>query len=131
MDALVRSYALFKSFLKRWFTFLICVKMITVISKLLNFSLSHTHTRTDKYSNFAFSSWWSWETQGSTIDSMYGLSLLSRSPQDSIDKTVSKSFISSSVYIRTAKISYSKKYVFHQTPSCCSKANFVLQFFHI
>ena len=102
-------------------------------SKLLIFSFSHAY----KYTNSAFSSWipfsiasalfqdfppnqthivrisfWFWETQGSTIDSIYGLLLLSRAPQDSID-TTSKSFISSSVYIRTVKISYSKKDIFH------------------
>ena len=35
--------------------------------------------------------------------------LVSRAPQDSINRTVSKSFISSSVYLRTTKISCSKK----------------------
>ena len=33
------------------------------------------------------------ETQGSTIDSIYGLLLLSRAPQDNIDTTVSSSLL--------------------------------------
>ena len=40
---------------------------------------------------------WFLETQGSTIDSIYELLLLSRAPQDSIDITDIISFISSSV----------------------------------
>ena len=55
--------------------------MITVISKLAKIC-------------FGFL-----ETQGSTIDSIYGLLLLSSAPQDSIDTTVSKMFIFSSFCI--------------------------------
>ena len=51
-----------------------------------------------------------------TVDSIHGLLLLSRAPQDRIDTTVSKLFISSSVYIKTTKISYSKKDIFHLAP---------------
>ena len=40
---------------------------------------------------------WFLETQGSTIDSIYELLLLSRAPQDSIDTTDIISFISPSV----------------------------------
>ena len=53
------------------------------------------------------------ETQGSTIDSIYEFLLLSRAPQDSIDTTVSKLFIFTSIYIRAAKISYSKNDISH------------------
>ena len=56
------------------------------------------------------------ETQGSTVDSIYGLLLLSRTPEDSKDVTVLKSFISSSVYLRTIKISYSKENILHSSP---------------
>ena len=49
-------------------------------------------------------------------DSIYGLLLLSRAPQDSIDTTVSKLFISSSVYIQTAKNGCGKKGIFYLVP---------------
>ena len=118
--------------------FLYPLKMITVISKLL-FFFSHTHTH--KCTNSTFSSWilfsiasaifqnfftnqthtamiyfWFLETQGSTINSIYGLLFLSKAPQDSIDTTASKLFMYSSIYIRTAKLSYSKKGIFHLVP---------------
>ena len=56
------------------------------------------------------------ETQGSTIDSIYGLLLLSRAPpQNSIGTTVlSRLFLLCN--IRTAKISYSKKDTFQSAP---------------
>ena len=107
--------------------FLCILKMIAVISNVTVFTVSHAY----KYTNSAFSLWilfstasalfqnffrnethikrtsfWFWERKGSTIGSIYGLILLSRAPQDGIDTTVSKSFISFSVHIRTAKISY-------------------------
>ena len=100
------------------------LKMITVISKFLNyFSLSRTH----KYPNFAFSSWTLFliaslydflpnQTQDFPVDYIYELLLLSKTPQDNLDTTVFKAFISPSVLIETAKISYSKKDVFHSTP---------------
>ena len=54
-----------------------------------------------------------WE--GSTIDYIYGLLLLSRAPKDSIDTAVlSQYFLSGN--IRIAKISYSKKDIFHSVP---------------
>ena len=89
------------------------LKMITVISKLLIF-VSVTH----KYVNSTFSAWirfstgvalfqdflpnqtniawiflWFLETQGSTIDFIHGLLLLSKTLQDSIYKRVSKLFL--------------------------------------
>ena len=45
-----------------------------------------------------------------------GMLLFSKAPQDSIGTTVSKLFISSSVYIRTAKMTYSKNDLFHLAP---------------
>ena len=42
--------------------------------------------------------------------------LLSRTPQDSIDTIAFKTFISSSVYVRTAKTGCSKKDILHSTP---------------
>ena len=98
--------------------------MITVISKFLNyFSLSRTH----KYPNFAFSSWTLFliaslydflpnQTQDFPVDYIYELLLLSKTPQDNLDTTVFKAFISPSVLIETAKISYSKKDVFNSKP---------------
>ena len=60
-------------------------------------------------------SFWFWEKQGSTIDSVYGLLLLSRAPHDSIGTTVlSRVFLLCN--IRTAKISYSKKDIFQSVP---------------
>ena len=75
--------------------------MITEISKLYFF-----FSLTNKYTNSAFCSWilfsiaffkikptqrrslWFLEKQGPAIDYIYGLLLLSRAPQDSIDATV-------------------------------------------
>ena len=48
---------------------------------------------------------WFLGTQGSTTCSIYGFLILSRTPQDSIDTTAFNSFIFSSVYVRTVKIS--------------------------
>ena len=107
--------------------------MITVISKFF-FSLYHTHLNTQfcfqfmdtffyclsPFSEFSSKSnphsedlFLILRTQGSTIDSIYELLILSRAPQDSIDTTVSKSFISSSVCKRTTKITYNKKDIFY------------------
>ena len=61
-------------------------------------------------------SFWLVETQGSKIGSIYGLLLLLRTSHHSIGTTVFESFISSSVYVRTAKINYSKKDIFHSAP---------------
>ena len=122
---MVISSALLKSFLNRRFAFLTCLKNDYSNFKTVIFFLSHTHSH--KYTNSAFGSRFSSQSnphsedlflmlrkgKGSTIDSMYRLYLLSRAPQDSIDTIVSKLFISSSVYIRTVKISYSKKDIFH------------------
>ena len=101
--------------------------MITEISKLLFFfSLTHKDTNStllmdtffhclglfqdslENQTRTAKISFWFLEKQGPTIDSVHGLLLLSKAPQDSIDTTVL------SVYflfrnIRTAKISYNKK----------------------
>ena len=41
---------------------------------------------------------------------------MSRAPQNSTDTTASKLFVYSSLYIKTAKISYSKKDMFHLAP---------------
>ena len=71
---------------------------------------------------------WFLEAQSSTIYFIYGLLLLSRAPQDSIDATVSKSFISSSVYVRTAKISYSKNDISHNNYLYPSNPNVIGKF---
>ena len=101
-DVLVRSSANLKSFLNGDLHFFIYLKSCC-------FFFSHTHIHT----NFAFGSlvlfsiasalfqdflsnqthiakipFWFLETQGSTIDSIYGLLLLSRAPQDSIDTKI-------------------------------------------
>ena len=96
-----------------------------IISKLFFFSLSHTNAQfplsahghffplPQSFSRIVFANQthtvWIYfrflETQGSTIDSIYGLLFLSRAPQDSIDATASNCL--------STKISYSKKGMFH------------------
>ena len=59
-------------------------------------------------------SFWFLET---TIKSIYGLSLISRAPQDRIHTTVSKLFnFSFCIYMRTAKTSYSEKDIPYSVP---------------
>ena len=117
--------------------FLYALKIITVISNLLFFfSLSHTNAQfplsahgfffplPQPFSRIFFANqthkvriyFWFLETQGSTIDSIYGLLFLSRAPQDSTDTTASKLLIYSSIYIKTTKINYSNKGIFHLAP---------------
>ena len=111
--------------------FLYALKMITVISKLLFFSFSHTHA--DKQIHkFRFQLM---DTFFHCLSFFLGFSsqsnphlgnfhswfyiwivLLLRAPPDNIDTTVSKLLICSSVYIRTAKMSYSKKDIFQLAP---------------
>ena len=55
------------------------------------------------------------EKQGPTINSIYGLLLLSRAPQDSIDTTILIVYFLF-CNIRTPKISYNKKDIFHSAP---------------
>ena len=74
--------------------------MITEISKLLFFSLQHTITQIPLsphgyFFNFLQNqtqtlkmSFWFFEKQGPTIDSIYGLLLLSRALQDNIDTNI-------------------------------------------
>ena len=106
-----------------------------------NFKAVKFYPHAHKYTNSAFSPWilfsiasarfqdflpnqtyiasiyfWFLKTQGFTIDSIYGLLLFSRAPKDSMDTTVFKLFISSSVYIKTAKVSYSKKDIIYLVP---------------
>ena len=115
-DVLVKSSALLD--------FLYSLKMITVISKLLIFfSLTHTFFPLPQpFFRVVFPikstqrrSLRDSQKHSVTICYIYGLLLLSRAPQNTIDTTVSKPFISS-VYIRTAKISYSKSNIFHSAP---------------
>ena len=119
---MVRTFALLKSFLHMSFTFHMRLKIDYSNFKAVIFFLIH------KYTNFTFSSWklsviasdllqdfllnqthvvrfsfWFLETQGSTIDSIYGLLLVGRSSKYSIDTTVSK-------------LSYSKNDIFHSVP---------------
>ena len=135
---MVRSSANLKSCLKGRFTFFVYLKMITWISKLFFFFLSPTHNKHkfrfhlkdtffhchSPFSGFSFQSnphsedpFWFLETQGSTIDSIYQLLLLSRAPQDSIDTAV---FLQVVYFffcnIRTAETSYIKKDIFHTQP---------------
>ena len=56
------------------------------------------------------------EIQRFTIDSIYGLLLLSRARHDSIERSVFNFVISSSIYIRTPQTSYSKKDILHSAP---------------
>ena len=69
------------------------------LSLLHGFLQNQTHT--------AKISFWLLEKQDPTIDSIYGLLLLSRAPQDSIDTTVLSIYL---VFcnITTSKLSYSK-----------------------
>ena len=87
----------------------LCLKVIHTDFKTVDF----LHTNTQSYTNYACSSWIIFllpqsllriffhnqthrasisfqflETQGSTMDAIYGLLLLSRTPQDGIDTTV-------------------------------------------
>ena len=134
---MVRSSALSKS-LSNKITFLIRLENDYSNLKTVIFSLSYTQihkfhfqlmdtffhclspfwgffSQSDPYSEDHLFLWFL-ETQGPTICSLYGLLLLSRAPQYSIDATVFKSFISSSVCIKIAKISYKKKDIFHSAP---------------
>ena len=121
---MVRNSTLTKFILNRKFIFLICFENDYSNLKAVICFLSHTQ----KYTNSTFSSWVIFfiatahvqdflpnhphskdlslilETPGSIIDSIYGLLLLSRALQDSIYATVSKSFIPSSVYMKTDKL---------------------------
>ena len=133
-DVYVKSPAILKSFFNRRFTFYIFLEKDCNDIKVVNVSDMHTHTHTQTllsaYGTFfyclspfsGFSFQWNAHSENlflilrntaSTIVSIYVLLLLWRAPQDSIDTTVSKSFISSSVYTTCAKISYSKKDVLH------------------
>ena len=120
------------------FTFVIRLKNYYSNFEAVNFLLSLTQTHTHKYTNSTFHSsiifsttsfFFQYflpnqihrarissrflETQSSTYYSIYGLLFLSRAPQDSTDTTVFKLFISSSLYVRTTKISYSKNNICH------------------
>ena len=112
--------------MNRRFLFLTCLKINDSNFKAVNFFHSHPHKYTNSasssikpfsiapdffqdflpdQSHIAGISFWFLGAQSSTIDSIYGSLSVSRVPQDSINTTVSKLFICSSVYIRTAKIS--------------------------
>ena len=56
------------------------------------------------------------ETQDSTVNSIYGWLLLSRAPQDVTDTAIYKVDYFFSGNVRTGKISYSKKDIFHSAP---------------
>ena len=134
-NVFVRGSDILKSFLNRRLTFFICFRIDYSNFKAV-FFLSHTHRH--KYTNSSFSSWtlffiasilfqhflltqthierisfWSLETPGSIIGSRYGLLLLSKARQSSMDTVLCRSLISSSVYNRTAKRSNREKYILH------------------
>ena len=56
------------------------------------------------------------ETQDSTVDSVYELLVLSRAPPDITDTVVHKVDYFFSGNLRTGKLSYSKKDIFHSVP---------------
>lgn len=107
-----------------------------IISKLLSLLLPHTQIPKFRFhlmdtsfiaslilqdfpldeSRIASIFFWFLETKDSTHDCTCGLLLLSRAPQASIDARVFNSFIFSSLYTRTVKISYRKNYTFHSAP---------------
>ena len=133
-DVLVRSSANLKSFSNGRFTFLIYLQLITWISKLL-FFFSHTHTNSVFSSEIPFSivsvlfqnflsyqtpiaktPFWFLETQGSTIDSIYGLLLLKSTTGSYRYNSFSKSFISSSIIKELQKYVIARKIDFTLSP---------------
>ena len=102
-DVLARSSANLKTFLNKRFT------VLTFLISYFQFSHTHTHKFRSwlrdifsiasalfqdflsNHTHIARIPFWFLETQGSTTDSIYGLLLLSRAPQDSVDTTVSVS----------------------------------------
>ena len=117
-DILVRNSANLRTSLNGRFTFL---------TSYFHFSHTHTHKFRFWLRDFFSIAWalfqdflscqthilkislWFLETEGSTTDAVYGLLLLWRASQDSIDTTVSLSLLFFFCNIRTVEISYSKK----------------------